>query len=84
MQQREAGYLLPCLLFLYQQRSACMEKGNLIFPSSLTSSQMLLLCFSCCFDEAIPFLVPSLWKRKEYVVSKHRSGDDDDSTRVGW
>lgn len=46
---------------------------------------MLLLCFSFCFDEAILILVPSLWKRKEYAVSKQRSDDDDDdSTRVGW
>lgn len=74
---------LPCLLFLYQQCSACMEKGNWVFPSSLPSNQMLLLCFSFCFDEAILILFPSLWKRKKYAVSMHRS-DDDDSTRAGW
>lgn len=57
----DMGYLLPCLL-LHEQCSTCMEKGNFVFPSSLPSNQMLLFCFSFCFDEDVLILVPNIWK----------------------
>lgn len=42
------------------------KKGNLVFPSSLPFNEMLLFCFSICFDEAILILVPCIWKRVCY------------------
>lgn len=68
----ETGYLLPCLL-LYQQCSACMEKGNLVFPCSLPSNKCF--CFALAFALTKMF---SFWFQISgtgYAMSMHRSDD---------